>query len=121
MESFNRKLEVGCKAIVIGTFFAENSHVIGTVVTVEQIIGDDGTVPDNKYLSESGMKLLDEFGGWGFFEHKNSAVVSGIKLINEYYIDNHQMFDQKHLMPIGNDDTLIEMFKEETNPYLETV
>lgn len=123
MEMFKNELTVGGKAIVIGVVHAENSHLIGKVVTVEQLNNDEP--PSDFYLSEYGFEMIAEYT-WKHFAYKNSAVVA-IDAIdtpearNKFFKKGYRQFDQNHLMPINPDATMIEEFEKEENPYMEKV
>lgn len=97
METFNNKLEVGMLAMVIGVNKPENTHLIGSVVTVEGFTkpGDDVKrffdIPDDIELAPVKIHSVVV----------SNCNVTGSTVAKTYsMLAGHAFFDEKHLMPL---------------------
>ena len=93
MKLFNNELDVGMKAIIIGTRLPENSHLIGRVVTVEAILGpgegDKRFLREGQIMKVASGRIIAMCSGAGGHEQSRKR-----------YIDNHLALDTKNLMPL---------------------
>lgn len=114
MQNYNKdNLKVGGLAIIISTTQPQNKHLIGHTVTVEEIV-EVGEMVNSKWLRPEMVESMN----WDYELDTARAVVSGISATNSLYIENHAQFDIRHLMPIGDDDLVEELFANEENPYV---
>lgn len=98
MEGFDSGLDIGVKAIVIGCLQPQNTHVIGSMVTVEAIllVGDEMPI---QYMSEFARDIIERgLGVWPKLT-EDKVIVSGVNT-SHLLADNHASFNPKHLMPI---------------------
>lgn len=107
MKLFNNALDVGMKAIIIGTKQPKNSHLIGKIVTVECFLKDKETI-SSEYLVE-GVRAHVATGC-------GVAVISGaIGRNSENWKEGYRMIDPKHLMPLPPLDELEQQKEQELN------
>jgi len=107
MEMYNDKIEPGALAMIIGTFQPKNSHLIGRVVLVEDIIpggADLGYLlePYDIYVAATELVLISGLSGQTV-THRYSRMAEGVAVI-----------DPKHLMPLPP-------LKEEVKAYQKEV
>lgn len=114
MEMFNKRLTVGCKAIIISTRREKNFWMIGKEVVVECIINAGDPYPVEY--------IIEKYKDQGLVNPTTNpvAVVSGVTQLDGCVIENHCLIDSNRLMPI-DDDEMKNIFEEEGNPYMETV
>lgn len=90
MEMFNDKIEVGMQAMIIGTRFPHNSHLIGKIVTVEVLTHVGQVVPKQFILGDlEGIQSKIE----GAFVFSPDIKFSGMK-------PGYSHLNRKYLMPL---------------------
>ena len=106
MKPFNNMLEVGMKAIIIGTRLPENSWLIGKVVTVECFLSSGEEIPQRYTTSDMKTGQLAEI----------FVVVSGeIGRLTTRWREGFRMFNPKNLMPLPPLDELEQQKEKELN------
>ena len=92
MEMFNDKIEVGIQAIIIGTRYPENAHLIGKIVTVEALY-EKGEQLDHLFYPATKVKAghtLAHISAGGLYLELNGGSMP----------NNESLLQPKYLMPL---------------------
>lgn len=92
METFNDKIEVGMQAMIIGTRFPENSHLIGKIVTVEALY-EEGEQLGHLFYPITEVKaghILAHISAEGLYLEMNGSSLPS----------NESLLQPKYLMPL---------------------
>ncbi|ANA49226.1 hypothetical protein PMW_101 [Pseudomonas phage phiPMW] len=110
MDLGHKQFKVGGLAIIINTAQLCNKHLIGSTVTVEQIVEDGDTfqftLKDN-IVNRWGPRIMVSGVTVGFDSGNASP-----------FIEGYSAWGPEYLMPIGDDDEWQKLFEHEDNPYL---
>lgn len=87
MEMFNDKIEVGMQAMIIGTRFPENSHLIGKIVVVE-CLTHKGEIMPQQFVVQDLEGLESKIEGAIVFSQdiKLKGMHPGYSHINRKYL-----------------------------------
>lgn len=123
MQKYNNELRVGGLAMIIGTKQVCNRHLIGRTVTVEAIVSEKAPYPTETIRPE--YLNAEVFAEWVNENGETIYITSGVQTSTDdgrqtLWKDGLGGFAGKYLMPIGDDDELLGMFRKEDNPYMVT-